>query len=547
MSEQKKPMDDITCLYCFKHFSHDQVHFRIRTVFAPEQFDDPAPGEQRFYSMDELKSAMLPAKELQRRSEIFQMRQAMSERDDEKYMTFWNQMGGTTENDTITVGSKEHSRCIQAYQLPVFDPGDPKQKRFFEPHPLRRNANGFVYGAVDAEHTETTFRVCPYCHNPLPGIYGYYPVRFISVIGITGAGKTVYLSQLCKYIQDQFAQYGVSVTPTSAYANKYMKDNPVTMGTPLPAGTAPETLLQPLCFDVTYSTDNGGKMTQTLVFYDIAGENCMVGSDGVLGAGAMRFGPFINHSDGIMLVIPPEQITKHAAVGPQESLTVIKTLFGASPRGVEALNTLPMAVCISQGDKVERQILGGPMRDLARVDGPVNGRSLPVFNATDYNALYEALDRFVDAHAASLSTAMRADYHCSDYFLFSAIGTDVVRKSDAETGGTFYTPAAPVSPKRLVEPLLWMLTKFQYIGANGFIDEINDWFCLKCRRRLHTPEAGGSPICPDCRLDRAGDWRCPECGAVHPDADEWCENKASGRKKCNTNRFGEHKKRFGLF
>lgn len=537
-----RPMDHIICPYCFKQFSHEDVHFRIKTVYDPDQFDDPAPGGERLYSIADVRTAAMPESERKRRVAVFSHRSAMTERDDERYLKFWDPLGGTTEDDLVSVGMGEYSRKVQSYQLPVFDPNDGEDAQFFAANPIRRNVNGFVFGATDCEGVETTFRVCPFCHNPLPGSYGYYPVKFISVIGITGAGKTVYLSQLCKYIADQFAQFGVAVNPTSSYAYKYMSRNPVMMGKPLPAGTAPETLLQPLCFDITYTAPLGGKMTQTLVFYDIAGENCMIHEDGMLGAGAMKFGPFIVHSDGIMLVIPPEQITKGSAAAPKDVLTVIHTLFGSSERGVEALEHIPMAVCISKGDMVDRTILGAPMSDLQSVVDPVTRRSLPVFNAMDYNELFGAINAFVEAHVSTLSTSLRSEYPCSDYFMFSAIGTDVVKGGDPQTGVAFDTPAAPASPRRLAEPLLWMLTKFEYIGSNGFIDEINDWFCPRCSRRMHRTMR----ICPDCRLDISGTWRCPSCDKVYPDSVEWCTNRVNGWK-CNVNRFGERKhKLFGL-
>ncbi len=40
---------------------------------------------------------------------------------------------------------------------------------------------------------------CPKCDGKLPSNYGKYPVKFLSVIGASGSGKTVYLSNLLKF------------------------------------------------------------------------------------------------------------------------------------------------------------------------------------------------------------------------------------------------------------------------------------------------------------------------------------------------------------
>ena len=547
-----KAMDHITCPYCFSTFSHDEVHFRMETVLTPDEFDVPANEEDRKYELKDIDNDItLSDEERKRRHHAFVQRSAFAEGDDSAYTKFWDARGGTTEDDPVTVGTGMNQHEIQAYQMPVFNPMDARDRQNFAAQPLLRRTDGFVRGAVDCFGNETSRRVCPKCHNPLPGAYGTYPVKFISVIGVTGAGKTVFLSQLCRYVEDQFAGYDISITPTSAYAHKYQKENAVDMGRPLPAGTAPGALLQPLCFDVSYNIDTAQgqeSRKQTLVFYDIAGENCMQGEGGTIGAGLNRFGPFIEHSDGLILLVAPEQIANDTqSAVPTEVLTVIHALFGMAVRGTEALETMPLAVCISKGDTIDQMVLGEPMHDMVEeMDGL--GRLVPKFNAQDYNYIQGNVSRFVETNARTLATAMRSNYHCSNYFLFSAIGTDVVAQENPTTGQTFYAPAAPVSPKRLAEPLLWILTQFRYLDSTGFVNEPNDWQCPKCGRRLHLPRKGDqrSFFCPDCLVNKDGQWQCPSCGKLHDDAEVWCENKESGRK-CNCDRYGNRKKRFGLF
>ena len=53
----------------------------------------------------------------------------------------------------------------------------------------------------------------PHCHNPLPlPNYGKYPTIFISVVGITTCGKTVYLNQLLTRLAMAMQNTGYYIT-----------------------------------------------------------------------------------------------------------------------------------------------------------------------------------------------------------------------------------------------------------------------------------------------------------------------------------------------
>ena len=66
-----------------------------------------------------------------------------------------------------------------------------------------------MVAAMDDFGKPTYRRVCPYCHNPLPMGFGKHRVKNISIIGITGAGKTVYISQLLKGMTEYAAKSGL--------------------------------------------------------------------------------------------------------------------------------------------------------------------------------------------------------------------------------------------------------------------------------------------------------------------------------------------------
>ncbi len=80
--------------------------------------------------------------------------------------------------------------------------------------------------------------------------------------------------------------------------DKFLAGHKISKDKPLPRGTVPEALTPPMAANVK---DNNTQKMYTLVFYDIAGENC------VKPRRMKKFGPFIENSDGIILIIDPGQ------------------------------------------------------------------------------------------------------------------------------------------------------------------------------------------------------------------------------------------------
>ena len=513
------PGHDITCLYCFNDFKDDEVHFRMETVYSEDNLDPENEGrtlaeieeDDRFGSND-IKEQMAE----------YRRREQFVKREDPLYESFWQEYGGTTEKSSISRDGKAPS--VMPFHRPVFDPKN--QQHLFFGTPKKEsdtiNEHGMVYAAFDCFGKKTERRVCPHCHNPLPGAYGKHPVKFISIIGITGAGKTVYLSQLCKFIAKQICCFAMTATTTSIYAQEYLEANPVVMGKKLPVGSPPEQLLQPLCFDLVYRRDNK-EMYHTIVFYDIAGENC-VDHERMKG-----FGRFVEHADSIILVIDPDQFNESSnAAQPVKVLETIYTVFGN--RHPEEVHNLPIAVSISKGDKISQEMIQKNLDDIQFLQDN-SGFFLPQFNADDYNPIHDAIKEFVQRNDNELHTRMRNLYDNYNYFLFSAIGT-YTKKIEID-GVEYDTPAGPTIPKRILEPVVWLLNKYNFIRPSGQIHEPKDWICNECRTRLRVSHK----YCPDCKTNNNGEWECPRCGKVNKD--EWCDTP-----KCKTNRFGKRK---GLF
>lgn len=520
------PGIDITCPYCFKTFKDDSVHFRMETVFTEDQLDPK--NEKRTKEEIEMDSRF-SGDEIKRQLTVYRQRERFLPKEDEQYTSFWSKFGGTTEK--ASVGRDGKSPTVMPYQRVVMNPNNPNHAAFFSKPTDESdviNENGMVYAAYDCFGKPTQRRVCPYCHNPLPGAYGKYPVKFISIIGISGAGKTVYLSQLCKYIAKQLSYFGISAIPTSIYAKEYLAANPVIMGQELPTGTPPQQLQQPLCFDLTYRQGNA-EYNHTVVFYDIAGENCASDESNPRDTveDLRNFGPFVEHSDGIMLLIDPIQFSDASEKSqPVEVCNNIHNLF--QNKGKKWVKNLPLAVCISKGDQISMELLSRNLDDIQFLQDK-NGNYLPRFNAVDYNPVHDAIKQFVGNNDVLLEVQLKTHYDNYNYFLFSSIGTSVEKIPGTDKD----TPAGPPIPKRIIEPIAWMLLKFGFISSEGEIHEPKDWICKTCNQRRRIQQL----YCPVCKTNNNGEWECPKCHTVQ--TGDWCSTP-----RCKTNRFNKHKSLF---
>ena len=504
----------ITCPYCFNEFNDDDVHFRMETVYAEDDLDPIGEGR----SLDEIEvDSRYSSVEIKEQMAEFKRREQFVKRDDTVYQNFWAEFAGTTEKASLSRDGKEPS--VLPYHRPVFDPKNAQHAALFG-KPKRNsdvvNESGMVYAAVDCFGKLTQRRVCPHCHNPLPGAYGKYPVKFVSIIGITGAGKTVYLSQLSKYVAQQIAYFDIVANPTSQDVQEYIEANPVVMGEKLPVGSPPEQLLQPLCWDLVYGRGEQ-KQYQTIVFFDIAGENC------VSAERIQKFGHFVERADGIIVVIDPKQFQFATAADAEEPVKVLQTISNVyQNRASNEVRKLPLSICLSKGDKIAQSMIRGNLDDIQAIQLN-NGQFLPKFNAENYNPIHDAISAFVQQNDVQLSAQLNILYDNFNYFLFSAIGTST---HEIEVDGEIFdTPEGITIPKRILEPIVWMLYKFRFIEAHGEIHEPKDWFCDVCttKKRLRYD----TKYCPIHKTNNMGGWVCPECGT---------ENVTEGEKPgaCDT-------------
>lgn len=439
----------IVCPYCFNKasggdgtpFSHIDVEFRAETSFANIHEIEQKLGYTEF-DIELIDSAH--ERNEKKRQYNAHCRYLLGK--DEKYQAFWDEFEGQTTEQAERAG-----RGPNPWELPVVRKGDGIRT-------IGADVDGFVTHGVDEFGRITHRRVCPHCHNPLPLGYGKNKVKYISIIGITGAGKTVYISQLLRGMADYAAKVGLNAYFTAEHVTNFIEMNKVKKGMPLPAATTPGRLSQPMFYDIV-RTVNNVQHTDTIVLYDIAGENCRKANDMV------RFSRFVEHSDGLILLIDPKQlgflsdeIDNDEVDAPSLALNTLHSVLESE---CNKKSEIPIAVCVSKSDMCAG-ILPPVAQEQVQVSDPdFSGLPKQEFDGKTFNGLSDGIKNLMLRNAGSVCQNLQTEYLNYNFFAVSAIGCACV---PTESG--YFAPVVRPDPKRIEEPVLWLFKQFGYIKSN---------------------------------------------------------------------------------
>lgn len=437
--QEPQKIGKIKCPYCFKEFMHDEVHFKAMTLkegsargSAHDDFGVEAEEEEfdLFGSAEKQENEDTVDKSV---AELFE------EKEDTQFKDFWKKYANELD--------------WQYANYPVITKSDTRMIT----GTYHKDAEGFVDSVTDFYGMETKERICPYCHNPLPPNYGKYKVHFIATVGITSSGKTVYLSQLLRRMDEYMANVGLGTLNMTSANNKFLKEHPVKMDTPLPKGTLPGALSDPLFYVVL---DNN--VYHTLVFYDVAGENCVKPED--MG----KYGPFIENADGIIMILDPDQFSVVNQSYDEDEMTspkaVVQAMFNSflSSKNVNGRSNVPLALALSKSDKLEDQELVSLNSNIFK-DIVYNERR-PGFEVQQYNNLMGEVRKFLNTmpEGKGLMMVMNKFFTKTGLFAFSALNCKVKVEEQVIDGELrpIAMPAAHPIPRRIEEPLLWMLAEF---------------------------------------------------------------------------------------
>lgn len=375
-------LTDCRCPFCFQPFSPQKAAFKAMTVFTEQDFEAGMEEEELVLKKE---YALQP---------------------DEIYQAFWERYP-----------KSEPENRYKDY--PVIDN---LSDRFLDGR-YEADSSGFINRATDAFGAVSKIRICPHCHNPLPFEFGKYPVKYISIVGITSSGKTVYLSQLLRQIETFFVKAGLTVVGVYDEVERFLENYKIQKNVPLPRGNAADGLMPPLALNVKC---NKTQQVYTLVFYDIAGENCVHPQQ------MEKYGPFIKNSDGLLLMIDPEQFLgsftengdlEREAHSPDKVIAAMWNAFVTSDNK-EGRSRIPLAVALSKSD-TQTEVLDYqstlfsnmsyqeytdhelPLKDFAAVDMEVR-RLLTQMNRNKTEILCNKLNECFPVHAFFAVSALNA-------------------------------------------------------------------------------------------------------------------------------------------
>ncbi len=389
----------ILCPYCFESFSHDQVHFRsvtVKNALSDEQL------EELYGDDDDLLEEKTEENEIARKFE--------EQKGDPELEKFWAKFD-------IMLDQREEK---DNWKSPVIRPTWDDQMLYHQ-----NKADGLVYTDKFLVRTKdyyagnSTQRLCPHCHNRLAPNYGKNKVIFISLVGITGSGKTVYLNQLLQSINKTLANAGIIV---NSKFNVKVKE-PIMKGQVLPAGTQEGTMYDPIVMNIT-ANRAGEQEDYTLVFYDIAGENCI--SDEML----FKYGPYLLHSQAIIMLIDPEQFPALAMGNVTNEVDMVTEalveFFDNSGKSQEEHPI--MAATLSKSDRIKEKLLNGMVSGInessvifKNIDRKTDKKG---FYQQSYNYMAGAMIQLMKKLEpdGSIQDKLRNNFKKTAFFAVSALG-----------------------------------------------------------------------------------------------------------------------------
>ena len=476
----------IICPYCFKKFADDKVHFRSEYFSdgenpLPEDYDslenyirhlkDEANEKYGNKTESDTSSKAKFIDDYLGQDEVLKKAlewELFKPKEDEKYKLFWSRFEVSTEEDPTDDILK-----IKSYERPVINPYDKNYQGFLRKQKddsyliKEENDEDFVSSIELFNGQICDRRVCPECHNPLPQNYGKTPVKFVTVVGISGAGKTVYLSKLLESMNIYAAKVGLSAKVNSPSITNFHKKNPVAKDIPLPESTPVKALQQPLFYEIIYGDGDDKKVVNTFVMYDVAGEVC---TNNLI----KNYAPFINNADGVILLIDPIQLSVMKQYDQIDQLSdppekVMDVIYDSIHEGsMSSTVDKPVAISISKCDKlkgvIDNSLLTLIMEEIKGVTGQ-NGFNKREFNAKKYNPIGQGLNDFFVSFDDTKTLAQTMYNNFSNYawFALSALGGVDVGENEDGKQAPLYEP----DPRRIEEPILWLFNKFGYIGENA--------------------------------------------------------------------------------
>lgn len=319
---------------------------------------------------------------------------------------------------------------------------------------------------------ETTTRICPHCHSPLPTHFGVADSRLIALVGAKESGKTVFMTVLLHELRNRLGErFGMAVLGADDYTRNQFQadyedrlyaDGRLHDSTRTADGTREGR--RPLVFSLTLKRrDRFGRTTvdrSLLSFFDTAGED-------LRSAGSVeRNARYLAAADGIILLLDPLQMRGARPMaepgaplpepgGAQDDPAAVvgritDLMHDASRTKRGGRIRKPIAVVLSKMDALD----GAMPEDCALLrDSPGD----PVYDDADGREVHEEIRVLLDKwQGGGMATVLDQNFERHRLFGVSALGGSPVRDENDVQRVSEYG----VLPRRVQDPFLWLLSEF---------------------------------------------------------------------------------------
>ncbi|WP_411679521.1 TRAFAC clade GTPase domain-containing protein [Clostridium thailandense] len=316
----------------------------------------------------------------------------------------------------------------------------------------------------DKYDTNTSERLCPYCHNELPITSGRGPSKIISVVGASQVGKSVYMTTLL-HVLERYTGERIDaslIAGSSAYNDEIRENQERIFDKNIMLDPTPKQHMEPLIENLKFKNDKIPPLT--LIFYDVPGE-------GMTDRGYIdKHGDHIKNSDGIIFLVDPLQmkaLRKKISLANkefkgdftekyQEPKDIIVYLFEnfISKQSNEKTN-IPTAIVVTKSDMLKNlndEEYIGPNSNIFK-----NYEHGKFFNLNEYENIDGEVRKFLGKVDSAFKGAMDTYFGTTGYFAVSSLGCNPQNlKIDSSTN---------ISPIRVDEPFLWLLYQMNYLDG----------------------------------------------------------------------------------
>jgi len=337
-------------------------------------------------------------------------------------------------------------------------------------HGVRKSWDGKVpqnlkYRCVGCKHTTMQVFCSVYTEKEVPLEFMHMTNFPIALLGAKATGKSNYIGVLIQEIINTMCYpfhctLSMSCSKESAEAYDTYYYRPLYQEGRTIQATDAGVQIPALISSLQFKHNTVSKLRQTLLtFYDTAGENLSDKQSMYL------FNGYISYAQGIILLLDPlqvpfirEQLTAKGFTGLPEQNTDTAYVLDAVIQVIRGINkvkgriNIPLALVFTKIDVLEQyDIL--PANSCLRQESEHLG--LGKFVMTDFEDTQLQMEALIDNWVEGTLMSYIKQFRHYAFFGVTALGANPV-------GNTL---SAKVNPRRVLDPLLWLLAKERYIAT----------------------------------------------------------------------------------